>query len=470
MSPKHLKQAGCLPGKLPLPNIFTTILLMLLLIGCQGKDPTATETPPILSLPVVDVQRQDIPVVVNIRGTVSASPNMSAKLSPAVAGKLVAVTVVPGQQVAKGQIIARLDNRQSLDQVNQAIAALRSAQAGVAQARTALKLAHKNLERSRRLYNEALNPTQKATDPGIQGARGGVAQAQSNLTFAQNNLQRQQKLFKEGITPKKDLIAAQNQIETAQAALNTAQAAVQQVAPEKDVTAAQSQLETTQAQLAAAIAQEKQVNASREQAQTQLSFTDIRSPIAGVVANRFLNIGDTTDPTIPVIQVVNLSKVIVNANISADKKANIRVGQSAKILSLTDGSYSSVVRAVSPIVDPQSNTRNIQIRVDNSGGRLKENQIVTVSIITDIHQAAITVPQTALVSDPENPNGRMVYTVKAGKLERKKVQIGIQQSDVLNGGFASHVEIVSGLTGNERVVAKGAYGLADSTAIQEVKQ
>ncbi len=102
-----------------------------------------------------------------------------------------------------------------------------------------------------------------------------------------------------------------------------------------------------------------------------------------------------------------------------------------------------------------------------------------MSIITDIHQAAITVPQTALVSDPENPNGRMVYTVKAGKLERKKVQIRIQQSDVLSGEllaatlrdrFASRVEIVSGLTGNERVVAKEAYGLADSTAIQEVKQ
>ncbi|MEH2266593.1 MAG: efflux RND transporter periplasmic adaptor subunit [Nostoc sp.] len=462
-----------------MPNIFTTILLMLLLIGCQGKDPTATETPPIVSLPVVDVQRQDIPVVVNIRGTVSASPNMSAKVSPAVAGKLVAVTVVSGQQVTKGQIIARLDNRQNLDQVNQVTAALRSAQAGVAQARTNLELAQKNFARSRRLYNEALNPTQKATDPGIQGARGGVAQAQSNLIFAQNNLQRQQQLFKEGITPKKDLIAAQNQIETAQGALVTAQAAVQQVAPDKDVIAAQSQVETAKAQLAAAIAQEKQANASREQAQTQLSFTDIRSPIIGIVANRFLNNSDTTDPNTPVIQVVNLSKVMVNGNINADKKANIRVGQNAKILSLTGSTYSGVVTAVSPIVDPQSNTWNIQIRVENSGGQLKENQIVTVSITTDIHKAAITVPQTALVPDPENPNGRMVYTVKAGKLERKKVQIGIQQSDLLSGELlaaalryrsASRIEIVSGLMGDEKVVAKGAYGLADGTAIQEVKQ
>ncbi len=56
----------------------------------------------------------------------------------------------------------------------------------------------------------------------------------------------------------------------------------------------------------------------------------------------------------------------------------------------------------------------------------------------------------------------MVYTVASGKIQRIKVQTGIQQNDI--------VEIVSGLTGNETVVAKGAYGLPDGTAIAEVKQ
>ncbi len=221
-------------------------------------------------------------------------------------------------------------------------------------------------------------------------------------------------------------------------------------------------MQVAEAAYSAAISQEQQARASREQAQTQLSFTNIRSPIAGVVASRFLNIGDTTDPATPVIQVVNLSKVLVNANISADKKANIRVGQNANIRSLTGGNYSGVVTAVSPVVDVQSNTRNIQINVSNSQGQLKENQAVSVSITTENHPAAITVPLQALVPDPDNPTGRMVYVVKDGKMERKKVQVGIQQND--------NVEILSGLTGNETVVAKGAYGFADGTAIKEVKQ
>lgn len=438
--------------------------MLLLLVGCQGNNtPVSSNPTPQVRLPVIAVQRQDIRVEVNIPGTVGTLPNRSAKVSPAVAGKLIAINVVPGQQVAKGEVIARLDNRQASEQLNQVTAAWRSAQASVAQARTNLALTQNNLQRTRSLYQQAFNisTSQKTIAPAILGARAGVAQAQSNLALARTNLERQQLLYNKGIAPKKDLITAQNQLQTAQSALVSAQVAVQQVAPEKDVVAAQSAVQTAQGALAAAIAQEQQAQASRNQAQTQLSLTDIRTPIAGVVATRLLNIGDTADTATPVIQVVNLSIVIVNANLPADRQANIRVGQRAIIRSLSQQSLEGVVTAISPIVDPQSNTVNIQIRVDNSKGQLKDNQTVKVSITTEVRPGALTVPQTALVPDPNNPAGRMIYTVEAGKLARKKVQTGIQQ----NG----QIEILSGLSANQTVVAKGAYGLPDGTAIQEVK-
>jgi HlyD family secretion protein len=496
---------------------------MLLLIGCQGKISQEAQTAPVVSLPVVDVQRQNIPILINITGTAIAPPNTSAKISPAVAGKLAAVNVVPGQQVGKGQVIARLDSRQISEQVNQATAALRSSQAGVVQARTNLHLAKKTLQQQRQLYSPngstpALRQAQAGvaqartnldlaqktlqqqrqlyspdgSTPALRQAQAGVEQAKANLVLAINSLERSRLLYKEKIAPKKDLIAAENQVSVAQsqlklatatveqvipqkdliaaqnqvqvavAQLTTAQAQVEQIIPKKDLLAAENQVQVAESQLAAAIAQQQQASASREQVQTQLSFTEIRSPIAGIVANRLLNTGDTADPATPVVQVVNLSKVIINGSLPADNKADIRVGQIANIRTLTDGNYSGVVTAVSPIVDPQSNTRSIQISVSNPGGQLKENQTVSVSITTDIHTAAITVPQTALVPDPENPAGRMVYTVKDGKMERKKVETGIQQKD--------NVEILSGLVGNERVVAKGAYGLEDGTAIKEVKQ
>jgi RND family efflux transporter MFP subunit len=453
MLPKFLKQAEFSRWLVP---------LLLMVSGCESKVPPADEAASAaVSLPIVKVQHQSVQMEVYATGTVSAPPNASAKISPSVVGKLAVVSVLPGDKVAQGQIIARLDNRQSLDQLNQATAALRSTQANVTQVQTNLELAQKTLERSRHLYKEAINPTQTATDPGIQGARAGVAQSQSNLALAKNNFQRQTRLFKAGIAAKKELFAAQNQVETAQAGLVVAQAAVQLVVPQKDIIAAEYQVETAKAALAVAIAQEKQASAFRDQARTQLSFSDIHSPISGIVASRFLNVGDTTDPTIPVVQVVNLSEVMVNANLPADQKAHIHVGQIAHIRSLTGGNYSGVVTAVSPIVDTQSNSRSIKISINNFQTQLRENQTVTVAITTEIHPQAITVPQTALVPDPENPTGRMVYTVQKGQLMRKKVQTGIQQGD--------RIEILSGLTDNESIVPQGAYGLADGTPIKEVK-
>jgi len=500
------------------------VATVLLLASCQAKSSPPEEVAAKVSLPVVAVQRQNLPLEVKITGTVSAPPNTNVKISPAAAGKLADVTAVAGQQVSKGQVIARLDNRQSIAQVNQATAALRSTQAGVAQARINLTQAQQSLEQQRQLYNsvngsspvlrqgeasvaqaranlvlaqknlaqqQSLIRQSNGIPPALRQAQAGVEQAKANLVFAQKNLERSRLLYQSKILAKKDLIAAENQVEVAQAQLNQAQAQLEQVIPQKDLIAAQNQAQVAQAQLAqaqaqveqilpkkdliaaqnqvqvaesqlaAAIALAQQSQASRDQVQSQLASTEIRSPISGVVASRFLNIGDTADPATPVVQVVNLSAAIINANFPADKKANVRVGQSADIRSLQGINYSGVVTAVSPIVDPQSNTLNIQIRLDNSRGQLKDNQTVTVSITTEVHPAAITVPKTALVPDPDNPAGRMVYTVASGKIQRIKVQTGIQQSD--------RVEIVSGLTGSETVVAKGAYGLPDGTAIAEVK-
>lgn len=448
-------------------KIYSSILLLLILFGCQAKNtpaPDKAEAAPIVNLPTALVTRQNIQTEVNISGTVGTLPNTSAKVSPALAGKLVAVNVIPGQQVTKGQIIARLDNRQATDQLNQSTAALRSAQAAIVQAHTGFEQAQINLNRTRQLYKQEHNPSlnPNTTDPAIRTAQASVVQAQSNVEFARQNLERQKILTREGIAPRKDLIAAQNQLDTAQATLAGAKATVQQVIPEKDLIAAESAVKTTEAQLASAIATEQQARASREQVQNQLSYYDVRSPITGTVASRALNVGDSTDQNTPIIQIVNLSTVVVNANLPADQQANIRTGHDAIIRTLNGQTLNGIVTSVNPIVDAQSNTVGIQIRVSNTQGLLKQNQTVNVKIITGNKNNVITVPLQALVPNPENPSGKMVYVVEGGKMTRKKVETGIQQ----NG----RVEIISGLTGNETIVERGTYGLPDGTKISEAKK
>jgi HlyD family secretion protein len=366
------------------------VALLVVLSGCGSAKPAEEPAPaPALRLPIVRVNREDLPNTLNLSGTVNALPDHSVKVSPAVAGKLIAVSVIPGQRVTRGQVLARLDSRQATDQLAQASAAL-------------------------------------------EVAKAGVAQAQTNILLAQNTLSRIQTLYDEKIAPKKDLIAAQ------------------------------SQLATAKEQLLAAEAQVDQAEATRGQALTQLSFSEIHSPISGVVARRLLNIGDTADTTTPIVQIVDLNTVIISANLPADALVAVRVGDRGQIRSAAlRESLVATVMAVSPVVDPQTNTLTIQLRCANPLAHLKEGQSVSVQITTGFHRGVLTIPKTALVPDPEHPEGHLVYQFQAGKINRVKVQIGIEAGN--------RIEILSGLSANAAIVESGAYGLPDGTAVEAGK-
>lgn len=361
--------------------------LLVALSGCSTAKPA--EDParePVLHLPIVHVLREDLPNILNLNATVNALPDHSVKVSSAIPGKLISVSVVPGQRVIRGQGIARLDSRQAIDQLAQATATLEVANAG-------------------------------------------VAQAQTNILLAQNTLSRIQMLYGEKIAPQKDLIAAQ------------------------------SQLVTTKEQLRAAEAQVAQARATRGQALTQLSFSEVHSPLTGVVARRLLNVGDTADTTTPIVQIVDLGTVVISANLPADAAVAVRIGDRGKIRSAAVvESLTASVTAISPVVDPQNNTLAIQLRCTNPQAHLKEGQSVSVQITTGIHRGVLTIPKTALVPDPEHPEGHLVYQFQAGKISRVKVQTGIE--------VGNRVEVLSGLGANAAIVASGGYGLPDGTAVE----
>jgi len=386
-----------MPQRLPLK---VSCLLLLMLSACKASFSTpagssqVSATP--LRLPVVHVQSSNLPTIVTIPGNVNALPNESVKVSPTVAGTIIAIPVAPGQRVQRGQVIAELDTRQSKAQLNQATAALKAAEENVAQAKANLQLANSDFERYRTLYQSG---------------------AISQQTFA----------------------TYKNKASVAQSQLN------------------------------AAMAQAQQARASRSQAQNQLQYDIVHSPISGIVASRLLQVGDSAagagaSPSTPIVEIVNLDTILVNANLPADKPANIRVGENAQIRSvaLPGVTFDGTVTAISPVVDPKSNTLSIKIRTPNPGDKLKVGQVVSVSITTSVHKGALTVPQTALVPDPNNSQEKVVYTIQAGKAKPVQVKTGIQQD--------GQVEILSGLQLGEAVVAQGAYGVPAGTAVKAVTE
>jgi RND family efflux transporter MFP subunit len=140
--------------------------------GGGPRPPMTVELTPVIRKDMVDT----VMVVGNLIGaaTVDAVPRGQ--------GRLDAVYVKLGDPVRRGQPIAKIEDREIVEQINQAEATLNVAEATIRQRQADLKLAQNNLERSRSLYERDLLPRQTFDDTD---ARYQAAQAQLDLAVAQ---------------------------------------------------------------------------------------------------------------------------------------------------------------------------------------------------------------------------------------------------------------------------------------------
>ena len=418
--------------------------VVCLLAGCENSAPTTDiSTSARSDLPVIIVKRQDIINEYSVPAVVNALPDRAVKVTTSIAGKIDHVLVVPGQIVSKGSLVAQLDKRMLTAQLDQANAAIQAAAAQVQQAKGTVAAAKANAQQS------------LATSDSHRAA---VKQAELNLAQAQENLQRQEKLFTAEVSAKKDEILARNQVEVARSQITAAEAQVHAGSGAEN--AARAQIAVAEGQLASAMAQLHSARASREQIMTNLSFTDVRSPIAGVVSARFLNSGDTADLNTPIAQIVNLSEVQVVATLPAGDSQKVRVGDAATIYGLAGSKLADhgIVTEISPVVDPKNNSVPVLIRCSNDGGLLKDGESVKASVVTAVDQGVVVIPRTALVPDPDAEGHFMVYVVKDNKANRTKVQLGTSREN--------EVEVTVGLQPGDQIIGSGAYGLPDGSAVK----
>ena len=214
-------------------------------------------------------------------------------ISAEVGGKILQVYVKNGDHVQAGALLFKIDPQPFQIQLDQATAAIASAQANV----TAL-----------------------ANAAPLSGAD--AAKAREDIAFAQSNFQRQQELWKDGFTTKAAYDAAKHAVEQGQAELEAAQASE---AEAKAKLAHGAAVPGENPQIAAAKAQ-------AEAARLNLSRTVIRAPMAGEVAGaeRLLP-GQLVVQNVPMLTLVGVHGAYVEANYKETQLSDMRVGQPAEI-------------------------------------------------------------------------------------------------------------------------------------------
>lgn len=371
-------------------------------------------------------------------------------ISPRVSGTVLAVHVKDHQQVEVNRLLAQLDPRDFELRVQQAESAVAVAAAQVRRAELEVPLMQESTssdtartsatvrtaqsaQRESQLRIEEAQARLHTQEAIVATAQAEVEKAQARLDMAQTAFQRTRQLFTDGVVAQQlfdesqsnlraveaearathqKLEQAQREMERARVELRGRQQAVEQA--QSRVAEAQASLtgsqanrqnvEIKQAQVQVARAQLQQAQADLAFARQQLTYTALRAPAGGVIAKKNMEIGQVVQAGRPVLAIVPIQDVWVEANFKETQLQHIRAGQKAtlSIDAYPDQVFTGQVTSLSPgtgsvfsLLPPENATGNF----------VKVVQRVPVKIVLD---------PTAVRDVPLRPGMSVIATVATG--------------------------------------------------------
>jgi len=419
------------------------------MIGLQGKKKTASETVRYLSrricplavvlfmvagctkkesAPEVQVEVQAVhptrgPIAAHIAVDAVLSPIAQAAIAPKISAPVKKIYVHRGVRVKSGQLLVTLEN-------SDLTAAVLDSEGSYTSAKAAYETS-----------------TRAQVPEDYQKAELDFTQAKANLDLNQSIVTSRKQLLAEGAIPGRDLDTAVAALVQAQAAY---EAAKQHLESMKSVSR-EAALQSAQGQLASA-------KGKYLGAEALASYSEIRSPIDGVVTDRPVSTGETAQAGAPVITIMDTSELLAKVHISQLLAQRLQLGDAASITvpGLTDP-VEAKVTLINPVLDPGSTTIEVWLLIENKKGTLKVGTPIRAFIASKQVPNALKVPQVSLLTAQDGSKSVMVIGAD-GVAHKKAVEVGIQDS--------GEAQITSGLSPNDQVITEGAYGLDDGTKVK----
>jgi len=277
----------------------------------------------------------------------------------------------------------------------------------------------------------------------VDKARGDLAAAQANyngvnstLVYNRNNYERYKNMYAKNYVAKNDLDLAESQYKANAAQLKSASAAI------------------------------NQTRAALENNLTNLRYTQIISPVDGVVVSRNVDVGQTVAASFqtPTLFMVaqDLDKMQIEVNVSEADIGRIKVGQDVNYTldGYPDQTFKGKVSQVriSPTTISNVVTYTIIVAVDNESGKLIPGMSANATIITNKKEDALAVPSEALRFTDEKLSGGKKYKEqgiwvisKNGKPERITIKTGLRDgefTEIIADNPLDNVKVITGKNDN----------------------
>lgn len=334
--------------------------------------------------------------------TGTTRPAQQVVLRAQVAGEVIGLSVDVGDEILQGDVIAQLDGDLQITYLNQAQAELSARRAETAQATVSISV-----------------------------AQSAVVQAQATLDQARVDAVRLRQLANQGAISEQEAEAAELAVTNAQEAVNSARAQV--TAQQQAVAAAAGQIDAQQA----VVAQNRQ----------QLAYTDLRSPLTGVVLSRQVDVGDFVESGATVLELGDLSILEVIVQVSELSIGRLSVGQPAQVqldAFPSEGEIVGKIERIAPVADSTSRLVPVQVSIPNIGGQIGSGLLARVQFSSE-QSAQVVIPESALtLGEGDNK----IFVIE-GEGEQSQV---VERSVRTGARGQNQVEILSGLAPGEAFV------------------
>lgn len=365
----------------------------------------AAAGPPVVPVSIAKATAESVPTELRVVGTAEAFSNVQVKSQ--VAGELVSVNFTEGQNVKKGDLLFRIDDRPYKDALSQAEAAVERDRAQIAQ-------------------NQAM-----------------LARDNANVKVAQSEAERQNELNKSGLTPRSTYDQAQAAADVNRASARATQAGIE---------SAQAALRSDQAAVSTA--------------KLNLAYCEIHAPISGRTGNLLVHAGNLVKANDVALVVINqVSPIFVNFSVPEQHLNTIRRLNSGhplgvKVFSQDDPGRiaSGHLVVIDNAVDPATGTIHLKAEFDNRDGVLWPGQFLTVVLTLDTMHNATVIPSEAVQAGQQ---GQFVYAVKPdNSVEIRPVKVA--------AAMGSRTVIASGVAPGDTVVTDGQLRLFPGATIKAV--
>lgn len=245
----------------------------------------------------------------------------------------------------------------------------------------------------------------------------------------------------------------------------------------KQNAASQLDLDNAIAAYETAVASVGMSKADLDQAELELGRTVVRSPIAGHISERHVDLGTLVGPGAKSLlaTVVKSDTVLVDFSMTAldylkSKERNVLLGQKDDTrswqpnvtITLADNTvypHKGLVDFAEPQVDPRTGTFSVRAEMPNPNRVLLPGQFTKVKLLLDVREHSIVVPMKSVIIEK---GGAYIYVMRRDNIvERRFIELGPE--------VGNQVVVERGLAANENIVTEGFHKLTPGVKVNPVK-